>query len=149
MGCCALTRWNSADDVRAILASSESIGIAMRMTDRFGDYGLISVILAVDEPDQPEKTLRIDTWLMSCRVIGRTAEQFFFNVLVDRARELGYSRVVGEYIPTKKNSLVRDLHEKLGFTARHDTNNGSILYDLSVDSAEPAETFVQTRSARR
>ena len=48
---------------------------------------------------------------MSCRVIGRTVEQFFFGVLVERCRELGYRRIVGEYIPTKKNALVADLYE--------------------------------------
>ena len=60
--------------------------------------------------------LLIDTWLMSCRVLGRGMEQFVLNTLVGRARKLGMKYVRGEYVPTPKNGMVKDHYSKLGFT---------------------------------
>jgi predicted enzyme involved in methoxymalonyl-ACP biosynthesis len=91
-----------------------------------------------------DRTLRIDTWLMSCRVIGRTVEQFFFNVLLQRARKSGYKALLGEFLPTKKNSLVADLYDRLGFRRSSEAPDGALQYHLSVPQAELAETFVLT-----
>lgn len=75
------TRRLSEANVRAVVRASGSIGLALRLSDRFGDYGLISLILAERSGD----VLRITDWLMSCRVIGRTAEHFLFGELLARA----------------------------------------------------------------
>ena len=66
---------------------------------------LLGVPLAGEHPE----TVQIDTWLMSCRVIGRTVEHFFFGAFLARGRELGYRRAIGEYVPTKKNVLSKRL----------------------------------------
>ena len=88
--------------------------MTVRIRDRFGDYGLVGRDdRRAGEGDR--RRVRVDTWLMSCRVIGRTAEQFFFGEFLERARTLGYRRILGEYIPTKKNALVADLYDRLGF----------------------------------
>lgn len=108
------TRRHPARFVTDVAADGRSVGLAVRVRDRFGDHGLVSVLLAV--PSDPE-TLRIDTWLMSCRVIARGVELFAFAALLERARALGYERLVGEYVPTRKNGQVADLYPRLGFTA--------------------------------
>ena len=130
------------EDIRRLLMLPGSIGMVLHLADKFGDHGLISALLSAPDPATPEKALRIDTWLMSCRVISRTAEQFLFNELLVRARALGYQWLLGEYIPTKKNSLVAGLFERLNFTQIHKAADGAIAYRLALHSAAPARTFV-------
>jgi FkbH-like protein len=142
------TRRHSAEQVRHLVSRPETIGRTVRMTDRFGDYGLVSVMLAVADLDQDPAagrgTLRIDTWLMSCRVIGRTVEQFFFNVLADEARRR-VGRLVGHYIPTPKNGLVKDLYDRLGFARRDCEEGGTVAYELDLAAAVRAKTFVRLK----
>jgi FkbH-like protein len=85
----------------------------VRLKDRFGDNGLISVLIA--KPGVKADSLLIDTWLMSCRVLGREVEIELLNALVAEALVRGYKFVFGEYIPTEKNLLVKDHFQKLGF----------------------------------
>ncbi len=143
------TRRHSAEHVRHLLARPETIGLTLRMTDRFGDYGLVSVLLAVPDLDRGPATrpspLRIDTWLMSCRVIGRTAEEFFFNALVDEARRRGVNRLVGHYCPAPKNGLVKDLYDRLGFARRDSEEGGMFAYELHLADAVAAKTLVRLK----
>ena len=74
------------------------------LSDRFGDHGLTSIVVAWPEGD----TLRISDWLMSCRALGRGVEQCPMNHIFSRAHDLGLSKVRGEYIPTAKNAMVKD-----------------------------------------
>jgi FkbH-like protein len=129
--------------VARILADPRSIGMTIRVRDKFGDYGLVAVLIAVPDREDDE-TARIDTWLMSCRVIGRTVEQFALRQLVDRATRLGYRRVVGEFVPTKKNALVADLYDRMGFARRagDGRTEGGMDYDLDLGRIEPLATFV-------
>ena len=136
------TRRHTADDVARMLADPRSIGLTVRIRDKFGDYGLVALMIGVPDKVDP-RTVRVDTWLMSCRVIGRTAEQFTLKQFLERAMALGYRRAVGDYIPTKKNALVADLYDRLGF-ARDGGDGGGVRYALDLDRAEPPVTFVTT-----
>jgi len=107
------TRRHSPAYVSELRAQERALLYTLRLSDRFGDYGLISVILASPHPERPER-LVIDTWLMSCRVIGRTVEQLFFAQLVERALSAGYSELEATYCPTRKNSLIEGLLPSLG-----------------------------------
>jgi len=84
----------------------------------------------------------IDTFLMSCRVIGRTAEEFCLNALLERAKSLGYQRLLGHYIPTKKNALVKDLYPRLGFRLIESVDSGAANYEMNLLQITPAKTFV-------
>jgi len=141
------TRRHSIDEVRRLLAQPGAIGLSLRLVDRFGDYGLVAVILAVPEAEATGKTgtdvLRIDTFLMSCRVIGRTVEEFLFNALLDRARRQGCRSLLGEYLPTAKNALVAELYDRLGLARLADSTTEGVGYAIAVDGAAPARTFVQ------
>ncbi len=137
------TRRHSHDDVERLLSHSDSIGLVLSLEDKFGDHGLVSVLLAAPLNDAAEKTLRIDTWLMSCRVIGRTAEEFLFQALIERARELGYQSLEGEFISTKKNAMVADLYDRLQFERLPQTTQGVVGYRCSLSGAIPARTFIQ------
>jgi FkbH-like protein len=136
------TRRHTPEAVKQILSQPNSVSTTIRMSDRFGDYGLVAVIMGVNEPGAAKRTLRIDTWLMSCRVIGRTAEEFSLNALVERAKSLGYERLLGHYIPTKKNALVKDLFPRLGFRPVESKDSGMAGYELNLEQIAPAKTFV-------
>ena len=128
------TRRHGREDVLRLLALPDAVGMTLRVEDRFGDHGLIGVMIAVPADDDP-RALRIDTSLMSCRVIGRTVEQFFIGELLERARRLGYREIRGEYIPTKKNALVSELYDRLGFKRVRVDDDGSVHYALEVEGA--------------
>lgn len=84
---------------------------ALELRDRFGELGLVAVLIALPGP----AGYRIDTWLMSCRVLQRTVEIFFFEHLVEFCRQQGQSALWADYVPTAKNALVADLLPRLGF----------------------------------
>ena len=85
--------------------------IYVNLKDRFTNYGIISCIILRKTDDQ----CFIDTWLMSCRVLKRGVEDFAFRKVIEEARNMGCERIVGEYIPTKKNGMVKDFYSDLGF----------------------------------
>jgi predicted enzyme involved in methoxymalonyl-ACP biosynthesis len=87
---------------------------------------------------QDGKDLFIDTWLMSCRVLGRQVEPTTLNLIAQEGRKLGARRLVGAYIPTPKNAMVRDHYPKLGFTPAE----GAHRYVLDLAAFRPAETFI-------
>ena len=128
------TRRHTREEVQRLLALSGAIGMTLRVEDRFGDHGLIGVMIAVPT-EEDSRILRVDTWLMSCRVIGRTVEEFSFGELLDRARMLGYREIRGEYIPTKKNALVSALYDRMGFQRVYIGDDQAVLYALKVAAA--------------
>jgi FkbH-like protein len=103
------TRRRGDAEVRALLAAG-AYTQAMRAGDRFGDSGLTGVLIAIPEGGG----LRVDTWLMSCRVLGRRLDEVMFGALVRYAAENRYTHITGEYIPTAKNSQVADLYIAAG-----------------------------------
>ena len=99
--------------VKAILDDKDQFSITISLKDKFGDYGLVSLVIAkkINETD-----LFIDTWIMSCRVLKRNVEQLVLNEIVTLAVQHNIKQIIGEYIATQKNDLVKDHYEKLGFT---------------------------------
>ncbi|WP_422925771.1 HAD-IIIC family phosphatase [Singulisphaera sp. PoT] len=137
------TRRHSHEDVVSFMNTPGSVCLTLRLKDKFGDHGLVAVLLAVPDEKSDGSVLRIDTWLMSCRVIGRTFEQFSLRTLYKAAEGLGYRSILGEFIPTKKNALVADLFDRLGFERLPSDSEGSVLYRLSVaDSTVLPEAFI-------
>ena len=108
------------------------------LADCYGDHGIIGLLMAVAGEDP--STWEVDTWLMSCRVLGRQFEQFMADRLVEAARERGIERIVGVYRPTEKNGLVADLYPRLGF-ARGDAEHQYVLDVPSV--AGPYTRFIE------
>ena len=124
---------------RMIAASSGWQGV-FSLADRYGDHGIIGLIFCVQGEEPAAWT--IDTWLMSCRVLGRQFEEFMADAMVRAARERGIRTIVGEYRPTPKNALVADLYPRLGFAKVGDVNGGT-RYALGVESVTtPFTQFV-------
>ena len=106
------TRRTTDAEIQQRVADPQCYTQSLRVADRFGDSGLTGVLIALREGD----SLRIDTWLMSCRVMGRRLEEAVLAALLRYARTQGIERVIGEYLPTAKNNVVAELYPQLGFT---------------------------------
>ena len=106
------TRRYTEAQVQQLASDAQGWAGAFHLADKMGDYGLIGVIFCrLCEADQWE----VDTWLMSCRVLGRQMEKFMFDRLTEAAQKQGIAGLVGVYRPTQKNGLVKDHYDKLGF----------------------------------
>ena len=122
-------------DIEKISKDNNYLTIYFILKDKFGDHGLISVVIMKKIDNE---TLFIDTWLMSCRVLKRGMEEFIVNTIIDTARKNGYKTVQGEYIKTPKNAMVEKIYEKLGFK-----DNGSNIYTADVDTFRNNITFIK------
>lgn len=108
--------------------------LQVRLSDTFGDNGMISVVICRRvSPD----TWEIDTWLMSCRVLGRRVEDMVLREILEHAKADGVKKIVGIYIPTDRNKLVAEHYPKLGFQLLRKEGNTS-TYELDVDTASVA-----------
>jgi FkbH-like protein len=105
------TRRYTLAEMEAISRDKRYIGLYGKLSDRFGDNGLVSIVLGRQDDD----ILHLDLWLMSCRVLKRDMELAMLDALVDHARARNIHALRGYYVPTKKNGMVADHYEKLGF----------------------------------
>jgi FkbH-like protein len=105
------TKRYNEDELWQMMADPDVAGLQLRLVDRFGDNGMIAVVILRRDGEIG----LIDTWLMSCRVLGRKVEEATLAVLAAVARRLGVTILQGEYRPTAKNAMVKDHYTKLGF----------------------------------
>jgi FkbH-like protein len=127
-------------DIEAMAADQNVIDLSFTLEDKFGDNGLIAVIIM---KRQDAETLFVDTWFMSCRVLKRGMENFTLNAMVERAKAAGYKRIIGEYLPTPKNKMVEQHYPQLGFNPLE--NASSAQYVLEVDTYQPRECYIKTK----
>ena len=117
----------------AILAQSADYGtLAFELEDIYGYYGLISVVIL----QKQNNSFFIDTWVMSCRVLKRGVEEFIMNAIISYAKNRKVNRLVGEYIPTAKNGLMKDILQNMGFT------QSDAQWILEVENYVPLKTYV-------
>ncbi len=134
------TRRHSQETLAAFAADPRAITMSFRLLDKFGDNGLISVLIALPDAADPA-TVRIDTWLMSCRVLGRQVEEEIINQLCAAASARGARTIVGEYIPTARNGMVADLYPRLGFASLPGSAD-STLWSLDVAAHAATTTAI-------
>lgn len=122
-------RYTSAE-INQIASSSEYITLYGRLKDKFGDNGLVSVIIGKIANNE----LYIDLWLMSCRVLRRNFEYTMFYELLNRAKEKRLTRIHGFYYKTSKNNMVKDFYKELGFDKTEmDDNSSEWVFDLKTN----------------
>jgi FkbH-like protein len=101
-----------------------------KLSDKFGDYGIISCVIL----KKIGNDCFIDTWVMSCRVLKRGVEFMMFNKIIDVVGEMGCTQIIGEYIPSGKNNLVSDFYETLGFNLIYVAEESTVKkYSRSAD----------------
>jgi FkbH-like protein len=123
----------SRSQVEALMRDATRLAAYVRLVDRFGDNGLISVFFA----RASGRELWIEEWLMSCRVLKRGVEQLLCNYVVEKARGMGMTHLHGVYIPTPANKLVRDHYASLGFTADGVEPSGAAHWLLDFEGYQP------------
>jgi len=123
------TRRYTEAQVRQFAADPDGWAAAFQLSDRMGDYGLIGVILCV--PDGSPEQWLIDTWLMSCRALGRQMEKFMFDRLIEAAQLRGVRKITGVFCPTAKNALVARHYDDLGFATLSSTPE-KVRYELNL-----------------
>jgi FkbH-like protein len=102
--------------------------LSVRVRDRYGDQGLVGVSITHDERD----TCEIDTFLLSCRVIGRTVESAFLSALAKAASERGCTRLAGYFLPTRKNAPAQNFYPRHGFRLESESIAGALwVLDLT------------------
>ena len=138
------TRRYTEEDVLAVMEDTRAFGLQLRLVDRFGDNGIIAIVIG---KMTGEEDLLIDTWLMSCRVLGRQVEPTTLNLIADSAKRLRARRLIGEYLPTKKNGMVKDHYAKLGFAVVETGEDGSSRAVLDLPTFVPASTFITVTEA--
>ncbi|MGC1384707.1 MAG: HAD-IIIC family phosphatase [Candidatus Acidiferrales bacterium] len=103
-----------------------------RLADAVGDSGMISAVIC---EAKDKSTWLVDTWLMSCRVLGRRVEWMVLREILDHARSRGIERLIGVYTPTARNNLAEDHYRKLGFSRMTANENGASMWALDVATA--------------
>ncbi len=130
----------SAAELREMSESAGVIPLFYRLSDRFGDYGWIGLLILRREGE----TARIDTWLMSCRVLGKSVEACMLEDAASAARAWGCTTITGRYVRTKKNGMVADLFDRYGFAATSRTDEAA-EYTIAI----PSQSSDSTKHVRR
>jgi len=102
-------------DIAGMISADDYLTFSFDLKDRFGDHGLIAALIL----KQQQNALFIDTWVMSCRVLKRGMEQFIINEIVKEAQSKNINTIIGEYLPTSKNGIVKDLYPSLNFSSHN------------------------------
>jgi FkbH-like protein len=124
------TRRYSEADVAKMERDANCFPLQIRLADRFGDNGMISVVIC----RRRDEDWHIDTWLMSCRVLGRKVEQAILAVICAEAAARGIRRLVGSYLPSGRNGLVEHHYKNLGFTSIEQRTDGATVWALEADA---------------
>lgn len=122
--------------IEKITVSEDHFTFTFTLEDKFGDNGLICVIILKKE--NAEATF-IDTWFMSCRVLKRGMENFVLNTIADFCNQKGFTTLKGEYIPTAKNEMVANHYGNLGFEKAND------FWILKVTDYIPKKTYISKK----
>ena len=128
-------RYTEEDITKIKNNKDKYITLSYSLKDKFGSYGLISVLIM---EIKDKENLFIDTWLMSCRVLKRGMEEFIINKAVEIAKEKGFKKIIGEYIPTKKNKMVENIYKDLGFSKISDT-----IFEVNINKFKNNKTKVK------
>jgi FkbH-like protein len=124
-------------ELRALIDSQEYLHLFLKLRDRFGDHGLVSSVIAHIEGDAAV----IDTFVMSCRVIGRTVEAELLAQLGQAAAARGCRFLRGTFVPSGRNQLVKDLYARFGFE-RVSEEDGVTSWQYDLDSGPIESRFI-------
>ncbi|HMN70387.1 MAG TPA: HAD-IIIC family phosphatase [Rhodoblastus sp.] len=127
------TRRYKEGDVESFETDPSTFTMQVRLRDSYSDLGMIAVVICKSSETDAAREWRIDTWLMSCRVLGRRVEEAMLAHVLEHAKAHDVRRLIGTYIPTAKNSMVADLLGRLGFAMRSETADGVRTYELDVE----------------
>ena len=129
------------DEVEALANSKDAFVLGMDIKDKYGDYGLVGVAILKKE----NKSCVIDTLLMSCRVLGRGAEDTFIAKIAEAAKTLDCDEMRGKYIPTAKNGMVKDLYQRFNFCYDPPTDEWIVKLSQAPKTPEHIDALLRLR----
>jgi len=140
------TRRYSLDEVTRFCTDPACLVLQFRLIDRLGDNGLVSAMILRRDSKEAD-VFDIDTWIMSCRVFGRELEFEAMNIAVEAVRSAGARILRGEYIPTAKNAVIKDLYSSLGYTVLTEPGSdaGTTRWQLSLNQYQTRRTHIERR----
>jgi FkbH-like protein len=141
------TRRYTPEEVATRATAADHLVLQFRLADRFGDNGLVSVLLLCPDPDD-DGALQIENWVMSCRVFGRQLEHEALNIAAEAALGRGFQRLNASFVPTKKNGVIAKLFATLGFEpggAEGGANGETTRWTLDLAARETLPTHITRR----
>ncbi len=129
----------SQAEIESFRADSRYLTLYGRLRDRFGDNGVVSVVLGRQEGQR----LHLKLWLMSCRVLKRDMEKAMLDQVVKRAAARGVKTVIGYYYPTDKNRMVKEFYGRMGFALTEEKEDGSSIWEMNTEGYEEQNTVIQ------
>lgn len=136
------TKRYTPEQITNISTSDDYISIYGKLIDKFGDNGVVSVVIGAIEG----VTLNIDLWIMSCRVLKRDMEYAMLDTLIDMCRKKGITVVNGYYYPTAKNAMVKDLYADFGFSKVSEDESGNTVWKLQVDKYKNKNCYIKVNT---
>lgn len=135
------TRRYTEDETTALIGTDGVCGLQFRLLDTFGDNGMIGVVIL--RRTETPTTWTIDTWLMSCRVLGRRVEQAMLGIVAATARSLGAATLHGQFIASGRNDMVAEHYPKLGFSSIGTQDEPCYALDLTSFMPESAPMTIE------
>ena len=123
------TKRYTQSEIEAVAADSDYITLYGKLADKFGDNGVVSVVIG----HVIENECHIDLWIMSCRVLKRDMEFAMMDALVDECRKRGISKITGYYYPTAKNAMVKEFYSLQGFSKVSEDGDGNTVWRFVID----------------
>lgn len=134
------TRRHSEADVRRMLANPANVMLVLSLSDRFGDQGIVGLAIALGEPGAG--IAKVDSFLLSCRAIGRSAEQALWSSLLSKLSNMGYTMLLAEYCRTAKNQQVADLFKCFGMTRQEGSTEDHFRFTLDLPAYLSSPTWI-------
>ena len=128
-------------EVEAIMTDENYFSAYIQLSDKFGDNGIIAVVFGTWVDD----SLLIDGWLMSCRVLRRAVEKMTCNYLVEQVRKKNFKTIIGTYIPTDRNTMVKNLYLDLGFEKIESKDDRVTKWILDIQTYQQAEHSITVK----
>jgi len=119
----------SEDEIYKMIDNDDYYTLQVRLTDSFSDHGVVSVVICIKNTNE----WLIDSWVMSCRVFERGLEYAIFDIILKSAKSRNISTIIGKFIPTDRNNVVKDLYQRLGFSKKS-TDKDNVSYSLDISN---------------
>ncbi len=132
------TKRYTISEMESVFADDSYIRLYGKLTDKFGDNGIVSVVIGKKNGD----TLDIDLWLMSCRVLKRDMEFAMLDSLAERAKAQGIKTIRGYYYPTAKNKMVKELFGTFGFKQISCDDDGNTVWEMSAEDYTAKNKYI-------
>lgn len=133
------TKRFTESEMEAVAADDKYVRLYGRLVDKFGDNGIVSVVIGRQE----DNILHMELWLMSCRVLKRDMEQAMLDEVVRQAALRGIDEIRGYYYPTAKNKMVEKLYETFGFTLLSSDDAGNTVWSLKTEGYEDQNKVIK------